>query len=111
MTAKTEISLDKYASKGEAEAARSLVHHALLAGYTISVSDGEEWTVKKSRDRNAILEALATTGEDYLRMRTAEGESVGTFQLVYQDGDRDELIADHTDNDACNALYKQVVRD
>lgn len=105
----TEISLDKYAGKEEAAVARRLVRKALEAGYTVSVNDGEEWTVKKSTNRDEILAALATTGEDSIRIRNAEGEKIGTLYLVYQDGPGDELIADFTDNPATDLLYRQAI--
>lgn len=105
----TRISLDRYASKGDAITARRLVRTALELGYSISVQDGEEWTVKQSRDRMAILSAMATTGMDRLRFRDSEGNKLGTMLLVYGNAlDGSELIADYQDNDAMNALYAMV---
>jgi hypothetical protein len=75
---------------------RTLINRALSRGYTVSVYDGEEFTVKRSRDAAEIIGALATTGGDLLRIRTADGTKVGVIQLVYN-GD-DTVIADHTDN-------------
>ena len=100
--------LSKYATAGEARVARKLVRAALAAGYAISVNDGEAWTVKRSTREREILDALATTGEDWLRLYLpATGESAGTFQLIYgNDPDGSELIADHTDNNTCAALYE-----
>lgn len=108
---KTEISLDKYAGRAEAAVARRLVRKALEAGYKISVHDGGEWTVKGSTDRNAILEALATTGEDTIRLRDADNNKIGSFSLVYQDGPGDELIADFTDNEIMEGLYKLAIKE
>lgn len=102
----TAIDLDRYAGKEEAVVARRLVRNALELGYTVSVNDGEEWTVKKSSDRMTILCALASTGGDTLKFRNAEGESLGAMMLVYQDGPGDELIADYSANDAMDHLYK-----
>lgn len=102
--------LTKYATHGEARVARRLVRAALAAGYTISVNDGEEWTVKRSTRERAILDALATTGGDLLRLRLpASAEAVGSFWLIYgNDPDGSELIADHTDNENCDRLYRAV---
>lgn len=102
--------LTTYATHGEARVARRLVRAALAAGYTISVNDGEEWTVKRSTREREILDALASTGEDMLRLRLpASGEAVGSFWLVYgNDPDGSELIADHTDNETCDSLYRAV---
>ena len=105
----TAISLDQYASRDEATYARKLVDVILARGYTISVNDGEEWTVKRSTDKYAILAAMATAGEDSLAVRTMDGEKVGTFFLVYQDGAGDEVISDCSDNPETDSIYREVV--
>ena len=104
-------SLSQYATTGEARVARKLIRAALAAGYTVSVHDGEEWTVKRSIREADILDALATTDEDRLLMRSPTandiGEVVGSFWLVYgNDENGEELISDHTDNEACDRLYR-----
>ena len=104
----TDICLDKYAGKEEAKTARKLVKTALAQDWTISVNDGGEWTVKKSSNFDEIIAALATTGEDTLRFRDADGTSMGTMYLVYQNGPGDELIADYADNDDMNYLYRRL---
>lgn len=115
MTTKT-IDLDRFATKGEARAARSLVHHALRLGYAISVNDGEEWTVRRSRDRDEVLEALASTGEDTIRVSReiagGSGAEVAVFWLIYgNDPKGEELISDYTDNRFANELYRLVYPD
>jgi len=111
MTYPDHIDISYYddTTAGERRVASRLVRAALDAGYSISVNDGEEWTVKRALKAKPVLEALATTGEDTLRIRDADGDSCGTFYLVWgNDEDGSELIADHTDNDACNALASIV---
>ena len=89
------ISLDTYASKGEARVARKLVRAALESGYSLSIHDGEEWTVRRSKDADAILAALATTGMDSIRFRSPEGPRVGELVLVWgNDPEGRELVAD-----------------
>ena len=86
----------------EARIIRTLINRALSRGYTVSVFDGEEFTVKRSRDAAAVFAALDTTGQDALVMRDADGRKVGTVTLTYN-GD-DTVISDHTDNAAMSDL-------
>ena len=107
--APAKISLDRWATPGEAKIARRLVDTALKAGYALSVCDGEEWTVKRSTDRAVILAALGTTDQDKINLRDEHGQAHGTFLLVYGNArDGSELIADHTDNGACNDIVAVV---
>jgi hypothetical protein len=111
MTTATAICLDRYAGKEEAVYARRLVRKALEAGYSLSVNDGEEITVRRSTDRMTVLEAMATAGMDRIYFHNAEGKVLGSFLLVYQNGAGDELIADYTDNGPTEALYREVCPD
>lgn len=104
-------SLSQYATAGEARAARKLVKAALARELSVSVNDGEETTVRRSRKYSEIIDALATTGEDYLILYAPTGDRVGTFYLIYgNDDDGSELIADHTDNIVCNSMYHDAYR-
>lgn len=85
--------------------AEALVDLLLADGGTVSVQDGEEWTLHRSADRTAILAAMGTTGMDRLRwFRCGSHLPAGVFLLIYGNGDG-ELIADHSDNAVCNALW------
>ena len=100
-----------YTTPGERGVATRLVRAALHAGYAVSVYDGEEYTVKRSRRERQILAALATTGEDALVIRDATGERLGVLSLIWgNDPSGEELIADHSDNDAMEALYRAAQR-
>jgi hypothetical protein len=112
MTTSTASSFSQYASAGERTVARRLVRAALNAGYTISVNDGEEWTVKRSTNSKTIKDALCTTGEDTLRLHAADPcktigwHDAGSFSLIWGNAaDGSELIADCTDNGVCNELW------
>lgn len=84
-----------------------LVDAGLSMGYSVSVNDGEEWTVKRSSNRKEIMDALATTDSDTLRFHTSGGDRVGGFFLVW--GNDEDVISDHSDNEACEALFKKAV--
>lgn len=91
----------------ERKEARALVHALLRTGAVVSVYDGEDWAIKKSRDRALILDSMGSTDADVLSARNAAGERLGTFCLIYGNGPG-ELIADHSDNDYCNAIWAQL---
>jgi hypothetical protein len=105
MTMKNDLS--NYATKGEAAVARRLVKAMLARELSVSVNDGEEWTVKKSRVYREIVDALCSTGEDYLRIYAPTGDCLGAFYLVWgNDPTGEELLSDWTDNDFCNRLAR-----
>lgn len=105
-------SLSQYATTGEARAARKLVRAALAEGWTVSVNDGAETTVRRSIREREIIDALCTTGEDVITIHLpVSGKSGGTFWLIYgNDPSGEELIADMSDNENCERLYKAAYR-
>lgn len=86
----------------EMQIAGKLIDDALELGCTLSVNDGEEWTVKRSQDKTAILQALATTDADLLKVRTADGLELGDVLLIW--GNDCDLISDNTDNESMKIL-------
>lgn len=103
------MSLDQFASAGESKQARRLVSRILTFGYSISIDDGEEITVRHSRNRKELYPAMCTTGEDRLLIHDSTGKHIGTFWLVYGNAaNGEELIADHTGNDICDAIAEYV---
>jgi hypothetical protein len=106
------VSFDHYTTQGERTVARRLVRAALAAGCAVDVNDGEEWTVKRATMWTPVSRALATTGEDTLRLIDANGNYAGSLYLVWGNADDgSELIQDHTDNDICNSLWAQAMGD
>ena len=85
-----------------------LIKAALWAGCNISLYDGEEWVIKRSTDRRALLAASMSTDEDYLRIRTANGVIVGVVVLVYGNEGWD-VISDYTDNPTMEAIVTPVM--
>jgi hypothetical protein len=60
-----------------------LVKHALAAGYTVSVHDGEEWSVIRSTKYTEIMEELFTTDSNSLLIRDKDGKRLGSIELIY----------------------------
>jgi hypothetical protein len=90
--------------------AKALIAAGLARGFTVSIQDGEEWTVKRSRDANEAFKALFTTGEDRVLFRDEAGIFQASFYLVAgNEPNGEELIADHTDNPIANELYREVM--
>lgn len=79
--------------KTEAKIARKTVEALLAAGYAVSVNDGEETTVDRSRNINEIMAAMFSTDEDYLY---AHADSyIGMVYFVYGN-DGYEVINDYS---------------
>jgi len=94
---------------GEAAVAKRVIRECLKQGYTVSVHDGEEWAVKQSDDFDAIFDAVGETDSDTLRLRKGANKPTGELYLIWGNAaDGSELLADHTDNEAMNAIYSAV---
>jgi hypothetical protein len=65
----------------ELKIVRTLVRTLLAAGFRITVFDGGEATVKKSRSERVIMPALRTTDED--RLVAWRDDCAGWVSLVY----------------------------
>lgn len=100
--------VERFASSGEAAAARRLVRLCLAEGFLLSVNDGEEWTVRQSTDFHEIYNALCTTGADTLSIGTkvdGKYQRQAAFCLVWGNAeDGSELVADYTDNELAARL-------
>lgn len=95
---------------------RMAVRSILLAapwGYTVSVWDGEEYALKRSRDLNAIMDEIGACDEEVLVVRRADGEEagarVGSLFLVYGN-DGWDVICDHTDSPLMHELLAEATR-
>jgi len=89
----------------EYEVAKRTILALLEAGYTVSVFDTVETTVEKSNDIVEILQAMRTTGEDYLIAYEGD-ENKGWVRFVYGNSGWD-VINDYTTNleDALNSVF------
>jgi hypothetical protein len=85
----------------------AFVDDALALGHKLSVSDGEEYTVKRSTDRAEIMGALGTTDADSIVIRDQAGERIGWVSLVYGN-EPGVVVSDHTDTPAMNAIMARA---
>ena len=99
----------EYLTTGEARIARRLISEIMAEGYSISVFDGEETTLKQSRDFSQILAAMGTTGSDVILARDKAGDCVARFLLMYGNAeDGSELFADYSANDIAEGIYNAL---
>ncbi|OBQ90247.1 hypothetical protein A9K66_15225 [Mesorhizobium sp. AA23] len=94
--------------RAERRIARALVKACLDRGYLISVYDSEDWVVRRSDDKAAIMLALFSTDEDGIHLRSPTGDKLGWFQLIYGNSGYD-VVSDHADNEICNAIWDEVI--
>jgi hypothetical protein len=85
----------------------SVIDSALARNYTISVYDGEEYSLKRSTDKSEILKALASTESDVLHFRTEHGARIGWVWLIYGNGE--DIISDWSDNKETDELVKPII--
>lgn len=107
--------------KDEAIRQRILIERAIIrravrdildahdGNYCISVSDGESWPVKRSRDLDAIMANIGACDEESIRIRHTDDPagtvSSGNLYFVYGN-DGWDVIADHTDSPLVHELLK-----
>ena len=93
------------ATRIERRIATRLIDTILGDDLNISVQDGEETTVSRSKDKAAIIAALASTDFDRLTVWSG-AEKVGCIWLVW--GNEDDLISDSTDDDYIEELIRRA---
>jgi hypothetical protein len=81
--------------KAERAIIRAACKAAIAKGWTVSVYDGEEWCLKRSRSIKAVMGAIMATDEDVLMFRDATGQKMGTAYCVYGN-DGWDVIADNS---------------
>jgi hypothetical protein len=95
--------------------ANRLIDDLLAAGFAITVNDGEQEPVVQSKDKAAILEAMASTDEDYLHVIRSGKEKdnfvAGWVRMIYGNGV--DIISDYTTNlqpimAGVDALYAEL---
>lgn len=78
------------------KAYKHLIKHALAAGCTVSVWDGEEWQEKRSTSYKAIVDAVESVEEAALRIRDASDGVVASVTVSAYGLADDETVIDHT---------------
>lgn len=101
------MSMFQQLDKTERDIASALIDSALARQYYISVYDGEEYALKRSMDKQEILNALASTESDVLHFRTENGARIGWAWLIYGNGE--DIISDWSDNPETDALVKPLI--
>lgn len=83
----------------EKRIAKAAIDCLLSLGYAITVSDGEEEVLERSKDPEAILGAMMTTDEDWLYVHRSVNEQrpFGWVRFVYGNEGWD-VICDYTVN-------------
>lgn len=95
--------------KLEKKIVRKMCKDGIAKGWTVSVNDGEEWTIKRSKDMKAIMKAVMTTDEDIIRFRDGTGERVGDVYLVYGN-DGWDVISDYSSNPVMEAFQDEMTK-
>lgn len=85
-------------STQETLTAHALVDRILAAGYTVSIFDGEDWSIRHSTNADRIKAELHATDEEQIVVRTPDRKLVGTIWLVWGNSP-EELVADCSDNE------------
>ena len=101
-----------YCTKNEKRIVIQLIESILSTNVSVSVNDGEEWTLKRSVDKLQILQALNSTDADLLRIRCAEtGERLGWIHLVWDNNyyQPAAVICDHAANEYTNSIVDPIL--
>lgn len=85
---------------------KDLVRFVLANGSTVSVYDGEEFAVKRSRNFDEIIGAIEAVEEAEIVIRSVRGENIGWALIIPFGVSPDETVADFTDNILMNNWFE-----
>lgn len=74
---------------------------------SVSVFNGERWSLEKSRDFQTIKGVIGVKDETILCLRDSEGVDVGSVSLVH--GNESDVIGEYTDSPAMLALMGSAI--
>jgi hypothetical protein len=92
----------------ERRMASALVKACFANGGMVSIHNGEEWAIRKSRNYRSVMDALWQCDEEHVVAHRADGTRAGSFYLVYGN-DGYDLVADYTANEFCNEIWDKVL--
>ncbi len=84
-----------------------LIRYALKSNMTVSVWDGEEWQVKRSKKFREIVLAVQSVEEATIKIRDESGAVIGTALVSPYGLEPDETVIDWTDNEFMEGWYTQ----
>ena len=93
IAASSDLAPIENATDNEKKIVGKLVTDLLASGFSLSVNDGEEITVKSSTDADAIFKALGSTGEDYLIVHQPTNSRTNWVRLIW--GNDVDVISDY----------------
>jgi TPP-dependent pyruvate/acetoin dehydrogenase alpha subunit len=67
----------------ESKIARKLFQVAIAGGYSVTIFDGEDCPIQKSKRISHLMHHLRTTDEDVIRLFDRDGDYAGFVHLVY----------------------------
>jgi hypothetical protein len=103
-----------YVPKHERPVLSALIKAHLDRGHTLSIWDSEEWVVKRSTDAALIRSQLGHTGEDFIRVRDSDGNALGGWSLIYNNGSKEDpmvVISDYSYSDETAELFDTICND
>ena len=112
-----DTELPKHATPSERPLLQAMVRHlAHPSGqYSVSVLDGEEYSIKKSTNGTDILNAMSHADDDHIEIYDREsGKDLGWFWLIYNNGSEHEplvVISDYSVTPTCEFIYGLLNRD
>lgn len=78
--------------------ARLVVETVIKHGWEVSVFDGEEYPLRKSKDVEAVMKALMSTDEDRLDLHRNDGGVLSRAWIKFVWGNVEDCISDFTES-------------
>ena len=89
----------QFVPKHERPVVGALTKALLDRGYTLAIHDGEEWACKRTTRYTKLRPMFGHAGEDWLVVYDTEGQRVGSWYLIYDNGSEGDpmvVISDYS---------------